>query len=51
MPSDICDQAPSADMKKKCKDERKKCMKSSKDAAKQKACFDAKLKQLMEMGI
>merc|ERR1711939_1225634 len=43
---DICDQAP-AHMKKKCHHERHKCKTSFKDHKKQKACWDAKLKQLM----
>ena len=43
---DFCDQAPSH-MAQECKDEQKKCMASSSDKAKQKACWDAKMKELM----
>ena len=43
---DFCGQAPSH-MAQKCKDEQKKCETSSSDKAKQKACWDAKMKELM----
>ena len=44
---DFCSQAPSHHMAQKCKHEQKKCMASSSDKAKQKACWDAKMKELM----
>ena len=43
---DFCGQAPTH-LAQKCKDEQKKCMTSSSDKAKQKACWDAKIKELM----
>ena len=45
---DFCDQAPTQ-LVNLCKAEKQKCMTSSKEAAKQKACWDAKMKQLMAM--
>merc|ERR1719331_3590014 len=45
---DFCSGAPSSDMVKICKAERNRCMTSSKDAAKQKACWEAAMKELEE---
>merc|ERR1719201_1790995 len=44
---DFCAQAPSHHMAQKCQHEQKKCMTSSSDKAKQKACWEGKMKELM----
>merc|ERR1711959_700480 len=46
---DFCKQAPSEDMAKMCKDAQKKCMTSSSDKAKQKACWEAKMEEMSKI--
>merc|ERR1711881_116572 len=48
VPKDFCDHAP-AQLVKLCKAEQLKCKTSSKEAAKQKACWDDKMKELIAL--
>merc|ERR1711881_406361 len=48
VPKDFCDHAPTQ-LVKLCKAEQLKCKTSSKEAAKQKACWDDKMKELIAL--
>lgn len=46
---DFCEGAPSEDLAKVCKEEQKNCMTSSSDKAEQKACWEAKMKEMSKL--